>query len=125
MDLSKWNRQGRKRNAHVTRLFTAILEKGKDTDEDLAADPRSERLANAVLAKVVALNARGKWKEARKRFDPAHLPFVPHMPNGTEGGLSSVVILGPDRYLVRKGEADDKWPQKRAQLLQMLKKKAN
>jgi hypothetical protein len=77
--LDQWNEVGRKKNARVCAAFDTIIDKGGKSKEDLTADDRSEELADAVLAEVVALNEAGKWRDARQRFDPAHGPFIPHM----------------------------------------------
>ena len=100
MSLETWNLEGRKKNAAVCKAFESIIDHGGESDEDFAEDTRSESLANAVLARVVALNAAGEWRKARAELMPAHLPFVPHM---NETGLDAVVMLGPDRFLVRRG----------------------
>jgi hypothetical protein len=55
---------------------------------------------------VVALNAQGQWREARRRFDPAHAPFIAHM-RATPLGPSSVVILGEASFLLRRGSSYD------------------
>lgn len=99
MDLSQWNLLGRRKNAAVCAALASIIDEGGASDEDFTADERSEALADAVLARVAALNAAGDWREARARFDPAHRPFIPHMDGG---GLRAVVILGPDHFLVRR-----------------------
>lgn len=102
MDLADWNRQGRVENERICRLFDRVIEQGGTMDEDPAADARSHAVADAVLAEVVALNATGDWRAARRRFDPAHGPFIPHMER-TALGLGQVSILGPDEFLVRRG----------------------
>ncbi len=101
MDLTQWNLEGRKKNAAVCKAFETIIDEDGSSDEDFAEDERSEALANAVLARVVALNAAGEWRKARTELDPAHGPFIPHM---NETGLRAVVILGADRFLVRRGD---------------------
>ncbi len=107
--LDQWNDVGRKKNARVCAAFDKIIDKGGSSKEDLTGDDRSEELADAVLAEVVALNKAGQWREARERFDPAHGPFIPHMEK-TEQGITAAVILGPDTFLVRRGDWSEDGP---------------
>lgn len=101
MDLSEWQKVGRAKSAAVCKAFEDIIDNDAESDEDFAEDERPESLANAVLKRVVALNKAGEWRKARTELDPAHQPFIPHM---NETGLNAVVILGPDRFLVRRDE---------------------
>jgi hypothetical protein len=109
MNMNDWNCEGRAKNARVCNAFEDIIDRDGSSDESFEDDDRSEELADAVLAEVVALNAAGKWREARQRFDTAHMPFVPHMKK-TEQGLTAVSILGEDSFLVRRGDASDDGP---------------
>jgi len=68
MDLSSWNAEGRRKNKRVCKAFDDIVDEGGRSKEDLAADEREPKLADAVLKEVVALNKQGKWQEARERF---------------------------------------------------------
>lgn len=101
MDLDDWNRIGCAKAQRVCAALEAIIDHGEDVDEDLLEDERSEELADAVLDEVVALNQAGKWQQARSRFTPAHRPFDSHM---GDLGLHAVVLLGPERLLVRLGD---------------------
>jgi hypothetical protein len=96
-----WNEIGRAKALQVCTAFEAIIDRDETVDIDFEEDERTEEFADAVLEEVAALNEAGKWKEARKRFDPAHAPFVSHM---GDIGLNAVVILGPERFLVRLGD---------------------
>lgn len=96
--LEDWNRIGRAENLMVCQELQAVIDEGRETSMDFTADSRTPELAEAVLAEVVALNAAGRWREARKRFDPAYLPFSSQV---DDVGLRAVAILGPDRFLVR------------------------
>jgi hypothetical protein len=109
MNLTDWNAEGREKNARVCQVFEDIIERGAGADESLDDDARSPALADAVLSEVVALNDAGRWREAHDRFDAAHLPFVPHM-DRTAQGLTAVVMLGPDAFLVRRGDWDEDGP---------------
>ena len=97
MDVDVWNKVGRARNDSVCKAFDESIDRDGATDEDLAVYARSEELADAVLAQVVALDVAGSWYEARERFDPAHLPFVPHM-DRTDLGLSARTLKTPTRW---------------------------
>ncbi len=101
MDLDDWNRIGCAKAQRVCAALEAIIDHGEDVDEDLLEDERSEELADAVLDEVVALNQAGQWQQARSRFTPAHRPFDSHM---GDLGLHAVVLLGPERMLVRLGD---------------------
>ena len=103
METTKWNAAGREANRAVCRILEGVIDDGKP-GAPFPKDARSAELANAVLAEVVALNAAGRWREARERFDPAHAPFVPHMEKTELQGLTEAVILGPDAFLVRQGD---------------------
>lgn len=98
----EWNRIGRAKAERVCRALEAIIERDEDVEEDdFTADERDEDWADKVLQEVAALNRAGRWQEARQRLDPAHTPFVSHM---GDVGLSAVVILGPEEFLVRLGQ---------------------
>lgn len=99
MDLSEWQKIGRAKCTAVCKAFETIIDDDGGSDEDFTEDERPENLANAVLKRVVALNASGEWRKARTELDPAHGPFIPHM---NQTGLNAVVILGTDRFLVRR-----------------------
>lgn len=103
MDAKTWNDDARAKAERVCKAFEDIIDRDGGSDQDFEADDRSPKLADEVLAEVVRLNDAGKWREAHERFDTAHLPFVPHM-DKTEQGLDAAVILGPDTFLVRRGE---------------------
>lgn len=104
MDLDEWNKQGRATNQAVCAALAGAIEEGHDCDIDLTEDNRSEALANAVLKEVVAENDKGTWQNARRRFDPAHGPFVPHMEATESEGFGAVSILGADSFLVRRDD---------------------
>lgn len=101
IDLEDWNRIGCAKAQRVCAALEAIIDRDEAVDEDLAEDDRSEALADAVLDEVVALNQAGQWQQARTRFTPAHQPFTSHM---GDLGLHAVVLLGPERLLVRLGD---------------------
>ncbi|MCL2715224.1 MAG: hypothetical protein FWD68_11720 [Alphaproteobacteria bacterium] len=98
MNPEDWNRIGRAENLMVCRELEAVIDDGRETSMDFTVDSRSVELAEAVLAEVVALNADGRWREARKRFDPAYLPYSSKTDHVE---LRAVAVLGPDRFLVR------------------------
>lgn len=100
-NLNSWNQMGRAKNQMVCEALEAIIDRDESSDEDLAEDERSQALGDAVLERVVALHAAGDWQQARAQVDAAHQPFVPHM---NDVGLRGVVILGLDRFLVRRGD---------------------
>ena len=100
-DFEDWNRIGRDKAKRVCIALEDVIDREADTDEDFTDDERSEEFADAVLEKIKALNSEGQWQQARARFDPAHTPFVSHM---GDMGLSAVVILGVERFLVRLGD---------------------
>ncbi len=101
VDFEDWNRIGRHKAGLVCTALGAIIDRGEDADIDFFEDERTEEFADAVLDEVVSLNEAGQWHEARARFDPAHQPFISHM---GDLGLHAVVILGPERFLVRLGD---------------------
>jgi hypothetical protein len=103
MDLGQWNKRGRGTNARVCEILDDVIDRGKP-GKPFPADDREKELADAVLAEVVALNAAGRWQEARAKFDPAHAPFVGHMEGTVLQGITQAVFLGPDAFLVRLGD---------------------
>ncbi|WP_019998993.1 WD40 repeat domain-containing protein [Aureimonas ureilytica] len=96
-----WNAIGRTENLAVCRALDDVIDAEGETDIDLSVDSRSQGLASAVLDEVVALNAAGRWRDARKRFDPAYRPFRRQI---EDVGLRTVSLLGPDRFLLRFDE---------------------
>lgn len=101
IDLEAWNLIGCAKARRVCAALEAIIDRDEEVDEDLVEDERSEELADAVLDEVVALNKAGQWQQARSKFTPAHRPFNSHM---GDLGLHAVVLLGPERFLVRLGD---------------------
>ena len=95
----EWNDVGR-RLATDVQARLGRFHKGEVHDPELPPDPRDEALAARVLDAVVELNQSGRWREARRWFDPAHEPFIPRM--GDEG-LPFVVALGEDEAVFRRG----------------------
>ena len=100
-DFEDWNRIGRDKAKRVCTALEDAIDREADSDEEFTDDERSEEFADAVLAKVQTLNEGGNWQQARALFDPAHTPYVSHM---GDLGLHAVVILGPERFLVRLGD---------------------
>lgn len=103
MDAQAWNETERAKAERVCRALEHIIDHDGGADEDLEADSRTSRDANAILDQVIDLNDAGKWQEAHERFFTAHLPFVGHM-DETDQGFTSAIILGADAFLVRRGE---------------------
>jgi hypothetical protein len=97
----KWNRVGRGHAKEVQERLAAF-HSGDIEDPQLPSDPRDEALARLVLDGVTHLNATGRWREARRLFDPAHEPFIYQMDNQ---GLPFVVALGSDAALFRRGSS--------------------
>lgn len=95
----QWNALGRQHAAEVQARL-ARFHRGEVADPELPADPRDAAMAERVLQAVTLSNQQGRWREARKRFDPAHEPFIPMLGNE---GLPFVVALGPDEALFRRG----------------------
>jgi hypothetical protein len=100
-DFEDWNRIGREKAKRVCIGLEDAIDREIDTDEDFTDDERSEEFADAVLEKVETLNNEGQWQQARARFDPAYAPYDSHL---GDLGLHAVVILGPERFLVRLGD---------------------
>lgn len=109
MDEKAWNDTERAKAERVCKAFEDIIERDGGVNEDLEGDTRTSKDADAVLDEVVRLNEAGKWQEAHERFFTAHLPFVPHM-DKTEQGLAAAIILGPDAFLVRRGDWHEDGP---------------
>lgn len=109
MDEKRWNDTERAKAERVCAVFEDVVDRDGEGTEDFEEDTRSEKEADEILAEVVRLNEAGKWQEAHARFFTAHLPFVPHM-DKTEQGLTAAVILGPDSFLVRRGEWHEDGP---------------
>jgi len=109
MDERAWNEIERAKAERVCKAFEDILDRDGNAEEDFEEDRRSETDADAILDEVVRLNEAGKWQEAHERFSTAHLPFVPHM-DKTAQGFTAAVILGPDSFLVRRGEWHEDGP---------------
>jgi hypothetical protein len=109
MDEKKWNETELAKAERVCMAFEDIIDRDGGANEDFEEDTRTPKEADAILEEVVRLNEAGKWREAHERFLPAHLPFVPHM-DQTEQGLTAAVILGPDSFLVRRGEWHEDGP---------------
>ncbi|WP_282605929.1 hypothetical protein [Pelagibius sp. Alg239-R121] len=103
MDLSSWNDFGRSVAAHNSIELEAVHEGQKDAPSFIR-DARDPNLAEAVLQEIVRLNAKGRAREARGFFDPAHAPFIPELEKGVRG-LSCCAILGPDQFLTLQGTA--------------------
>ena len=98
-----WNTAGRAYAADISARLTKFY--GGDTDVDLDGDdPRSEAQGRAVLKEVVRLNRAGKWQQARDLFDPAYAPLFSEIKK-SDATLPFVTILGPDEFLVRRGDA--------------------
>ena len=55
MNLDDWNKAGRAKNTRVCDAFREIIEEDGGSDEDFTEDKRGKKLAEAVLAEVVAL----------------------------------------------------------------------
>lgn len=100
-DLSRWNEIGR-RIASQDCAEIAAFHEGSSAEPNLANDPRSPEMAQAVLDKIVALNRGGRSAEVRAYYDPAHAPFIPELEKGGRG-LRCCAILGRDAYLVLQG----------------------
>ena len=103
MSTSTWNEVGRARKAAIGKILQGVIDDDKP-GKAFPVDERDAQLADAVLAEVVALNATGSWKEARAKYDPAHAPFIHRMEATALQGLTMAVILGPDSFLVRRGD---------------------
>jgi hypothetical protein len=100
-DFESWNLIGRQKAKRVCIALEDAIDREADTDEDFTGDERSEEFADAVLDEVKTLNHEGQWQQARARFDPAYAPYVSHL---GDLGLHAVVVLGPERFLVRLGD---------------------
>ena len=100
-DLASWNELGRKVAQNNSSEIAAFHE-GRKEEPSIMRDPRSQQMAEAVLAEIVRLNADGRASEARATFDPAHEPFIPELEKGGRG-LGFCAILGQDEFLVQQG----------------------
>ena len=101
LGFEEWNAVGRAENIAACRALEEVIDADGVAEIDLSADSRSQALAAAVLDEVVALNAAGRWRDARERFDPAYRPFSGRI---EDVGLRAVSILGPNRFLLRIDE---------------------
>lgn len=109
VDEKAWNETERAKAERVCKAFEDIIDRDGGANEDFEEDLRTSKDADAILDEVVRLNEAGKWQEAHARFATAHLPFVPHM-DKTEQGISAAIVLGPDSFLVRRGEWHEDGP---------------
>jgi len=101
--IHQWNADGRRYIRQLNALIADDRE-GRKTPKAKAwpKEPRKLEAAEAIMTLAETTDREGRWRRDCPIADRAHEPFVDLLDNVCQN-LNSVIILGPDEFLVRPG----------------------